>query len=46
MMWENIVMFVDPTISAVAVLLIALSSFLMLMSQKLQPSPIAESRKQ
>jgi ABC-type spermidine/putrescine transport system permease subunit II len=36
MMWENIVMFVDPTISAVAVLLIALSSFLMLMSQKLQ----------
>ena len=38
MMWENIVMFVDPTISAVAVLLIATSSFLMLMSQKLQRS--------
>jgi putative spermidine/putrescine transport system permease protein len=36
MIWENIVMFVDPTISAVAVILIVISSLLMLASQKLQ----------
>jgi ABC-type spermidine/putrescine transport system permease subunit II len=36
MMWENITMFVDPTISSVSVILIAISSLLVLAGQKLQ----------
>ena len=43
MMWENITMFVDPTISAVSVILIVISSLIVLASQRLQrPSRSAE----
>jgi putative spermidine/putrescine transport system permease protein len=38
MIWENIIMFMDPTISAVSVLLIVVSSVLLLASQALQRS--------
>jgi putative spermidine/putrescine transport system permease protein len=38
MMWENITMFVDPTISSISVILIAISSLLVLAGQKLQGS--------